>query len=217
MLSTIDKSRRNIIISITLIIIAIIFILYGSTAFFKKEQPNKEKEKEKPPTADINKKVTLEENEIQYGEYIYTLPDGWKLNDSSSNKVLKIFNNTVVDGVTTNMGAYISTEKIASTKHTKEEIFKDATFFRDNLKKNNSDIMGDGFVVTIDKNNAIVFPYINDKKTKLLLAYMPAYEGYFYDIQFFSNKVVGDHTETFYNFDDLDIIFNFLNTRREAK
>ena len=207
------KARKNIIIPITLVLIAVVIILFGINLFLK-EQPKKENEKPIDPN---DNKVNLENNEIQYGDYIYTLPSGWRINESRENNVLKLFLNTVVEGVTTNMGAIISTEKIASTKHTKEEIFKDATFFRKSIGKNNSDVMGDGFVTPFGDNNVIVFPYINDGKTKLLLAYMPAYDGYFYDIQFFSNKVVDDHTETFYNFDDLDIIFNFLNSRKKAK
>ena len=207
------KSRKNIIISTALILIALILILFGMTSFFK-DQPKKENEK---PASQKNKKISLEDNEILFGDYIYTLPSGWKLNDASKNNVLKIYYNTIIEGVTTNIGAIISLEEIAKTGHTKEEIFKDSSFFKSCLSKaESSDEVSEGATVKFNNENVFVFPYNNDGKTKLLLAYMPAYEGFFYDIQFFSNKVVVDHTETYYNYDDIDIVFNFLNSRKKA-
>ena len=219
MVSSFNKVGK--IISILLILLATFLIIYGLTYVFKdtpKEDKNNNSNDNNNKQSTNNKvKYKVKENEVLFGEYVYTLPEGWSLNENSNKNVINIFTNTTVDGVTTNIGAIVSVEEIAKTGHTREEIFKDAKFFKSNFDKSgSSDVYGDGFVTPFGDSNVIVFPYINDKTTKLLLAYMPAYEGYFYDIQFFSNKLVDGKTETFYNFDDLDIIFNFLNTRKKV-
>ena len=50
-----------------------------------------------------------------------------------------------------------------------------------------------------------------------LVAYMPVDDEYFYYVQFFSTKVIGEQEETFYNYDDLYVFLDFLDSSEKTK
>ena len=205
------KSGKTSIISIILIVVAMILMCYAIASYFVKDEPKDDGNPDDTTDVEENRSKAVE---VTYDGYIYKLPTGWRLNEENSESMLKIFCMTSDDGNLVNMGAYITLQNISSTNKTKEELFKDATFFEASLKKRDSaNIVGNPTITTINAVPLIIFPYEHANNGKLLLAYMPAYDDYFYDIQFYSNKVIDGKEERYYNENDLSVIAEMLNSR----
>ena len=199
MLSKINKTYKILII-IVLLVLLLIMLIFGYNSF--KRYSFKEA-----------KKIDLKENELIFQDYIYKLPEGWKSNDKDSS-TLNINTSGVINGVSFHKGANIYIEKISSTGKSKEELFNDITFFEKSLHKNwESNVIGEGQIIQVGDTSIFTFPCEFGDSSKVLLAYMPAYGGYFYDIQFYSNMIIDGKEEMVFNYQDLSIVADFLNSR----
>ena len=207
------KSRKMIMLSNILIIFAVILIFIGISTYLDKGKPkdNNNSNNSDNSNAPRNTEYELKDNELVFNDYVYKLPEGWYINGEVPN-VLNVYFSDTVDGVNTNIGAYISVEEIAATGSTKEDLFSGITFFENSIKKGpKSSYLGEGKLNYIKNTPIVVFDYGKDESSKLLLAYMPAYEGYFYDIQFYANRVIDGKEERYFDYDNLYIIATMLN------
>ena len=196
------KSNSNYIYVILLVLLLLI-LLPG--IFFNKD-------KEKEPYKD--KEIVLKDNELLYADYIYTLPDGWSKNDQYTNALNVIFN-TTEEGVESFNGGIINIKKINSTGKDKDFLFKDTSFFQESLTSGNAYLnVGEGMKIEHNNTPIIVFPceYTNGNNSKVLLAFMPENDEYFYNIQFYSNRVVDNVDELYFNYEGLNQFIEFLST-----
>ena len=183
-----------------LLVIIIILLSYGYILYQYKN-------------GDKTEKIDLKDNEILYKDYIYTLPEGWEKNEDYP-KALNVTFKTTQDGIDSYSGGVVYYKKIASTGHDLEYVFKDPSFIKENLTEGSPYIdLGEGIKTEHNGNPVIIFPaeYSNGNNSKVLLAFTPANEEYFYNIQFYSNKVVDNVDELYFNYDGLNSLLEFLS------
>ena len=219
MKSNSKKKNINLIVIIAFIIIALLVLLLVITSTLGKESKNKNGNNNSELKDEEEEDFEEVINEFVYDGYVYTLPNDWNYNEEYEyDDVLNINYTTTVDGVPTNVGALISIEDISDTGHSKDEIFKNVSFFEKSLKKGDkANVVGEGkYSLVGDDTPAVIFPYYNAKEsTNLLLAYMPAYDNFFYDIQFFTIKLIDSKQETVINYEDLQTLLEILNDKEK--
>ena len=159
--------------------------------------------------------LNLKENEVVYKNYIYTLPNDWRVN--SYKYGLNILFNTTYGEKTYYNGGVINLQRVSSTGRKKEEIFKDISFFEDRLNTYHPDLrIGKGELLEYKNDIIIVFPCerIQLEGVKFLFVFMLEDDNHYYNIQFYSNRDINENEdELFYNYDDLNTFIDFLNTR----
>lgn len=217
--NNLKKQNFSTIISIVMIIIAVILICYGIVSYLGKlkQEPN-DNNNSKPEDNTPAKKIVLKDNEFLFNNYIYIFRDGWKKSDDSSSNLLKLSFDGVVDEIPTKMEAYISTQKISSTGHSKDELFSDPSYFEDILNKNNpSGVLGSHMSTTVgDEVPLIIFPYNDPDYGEILVGYISTYEGYYYEIKFNYIKTIDGSEVKYLSYDDLFKIANMVNSGVKA-
>ncbi len=202
MLGELKSSHRMILIAIILVLLVALLIFgFISMSNFK---PNN------------NNKTKLKDNELIFKDYIYTLPEGWQKNKEFSDEALNIMLLGLDDHISYQLGAIIDVQKIADIGYTGDDIFQDITFFENSLKnsKNFSEV-GEGYISQYGDTSMIIIPCVYANSSKLLMLYVPAYEGYFYYVKYYYNETVNGVDEQRYNYDYLFYIVDFLNSRRK--
>ena len=202
----IKKVKKSNSIIILILLVLLLVLLIGGYILLNKNNSNK---------SDKNEVINLKENELLYDGYIYTLPEGWKKNEYYTTALNVIFN-TSEDGVDSYSGGIINITTIASTGKTKKELFYDTAFFEESLKESKTGLdVGEGTLIVRDDTPVVIFPceYVNGNNSKVLLAFMPEDDEYFYNIQFYSNRVVDYKDELYFNYEGLYSFVDFLNTR----
>ena len=189
-----------------LIVLLIILVICGFI-FFKNNNPKKED------------KFVLKDNQLLYKGYIYNLPNGWTKDDNYT-KALNIVFNSSHDDVISYNGGVINYNSISSTGFDADYLFKDISFFENSLKNGrNSYIVGEGKLINHGGKPVVIFPcgYVNSDTSKVLIVYMPADDKYYYDINFYSNRVIDNKDEMYFNYDDLYAFLDFLNSKEKLK
>ena len=190
----------------TILLILLVIIMVGINIFIRNDNSNEVVE------------LFLEDNEILYEKYIYTLPDGWTINNYYRDG-LNILFDTTVDDIPYYNGGIINIQKMTNMNYG-ESIFKDMSFFEDSLNKYHNELnVGEGQMFKSGKYDVIVFPceYKDYTDTKFLFAFMQEDESYFYNILFYANKVVDDVDELCFNYDGLNSFLNFLNSKEKEE
>ena len=152
--------------------------------------------------------------EFDFNGWHFVLPEGWKEGDPNKDGKHILFENTV-DGNTYSNGALFNIVYSRTTKYLNDELFKDTTIFKDRISKNTYIALEDEGRIIEHKNKPVmVFPfhYIEDESSKIIRALTPADDLYYFDFKFYSNRDVDDHDEMFFNYDDLLLFVDFLNT-----
>ena len=160
----------------------------------------------------------LEDNEVLYEKYIYTLPDGWRVDYNFKGGLNIIFNSTN-DGIPYYNGGVVNVQKMTAMKYG-ESVFNDMSFFENALKKNHTGLnIGEGRMFKNNQNDVIVFPceYKEHGDIKFLFAFMKVDETDFYNIQFYSNVVIDNVDEMRFNYNDLYAFVDFLNNNKEKE
>jgi len=143
---------------------------------------------------------------LEFYEYQYTIPENWKyeLEDISNEKILFLYEKDY--NVTINLE--YKPEFKQNVKSSANVIEKELKESGKTIKNRNSFQMNDKDVLTFertDKTSSVTTPEVN-----YLILYMHAYEDYFYKIHIF------DFTNSF-NYDRLNSIMDFLDTREKVK
>ena len=197
------KSKSNIKIN-SILVLLLVIIMVGINVLIRNNNSNDTVE------------LYLEDNEILYENYIYKLPEGWRINNYYKDGLNVLFN-TTIDDIPYYNGGIINIQKMTNMKYG-DSIFKDMSFFENALKKNHTELnIGEGKMYKRGKYDVIVFPceYIGYEDTKFLFAFMQEDESSFYNIQFYTNKVVDNEDELCYNYEDLNSFIDFLNNKEK--
>ena len=206
-----NKSLGISILSIIMIVVSLLFIVFGITSYLSNSKEKvKEKAKDNPSVDKKDEESTGKK--ISYKGYVYTLPKGWERNEEYT-KALNIFFKYYEDDHVNQMGSIIDIKKLSSSDVTIESIFKDLTYFENMLKNNNNfNNVGEGKLVTNEDTTAIFFPCEYGDSQKVIMVYMPAYDDYYYNVQFYYNKIIDDKPVSYHNLESAYIIVDFLNT-----
>ena len=197
-----------IIIGISLIVASSIMIITKNNKMSEDNPPSDKPEKKKKET-------------IVFDGWVFTLPEGWTKNDEKTDESdgINILFNKTTSKVTSYNGAVFNIQKNASTGLKKEELFKDTSFFEEAIHFGYKDTVKvlNGKVITHKDKPVLVYEceYTERENSKSMFIYMPADDEYFYDIKFYSSKIVDDKEVMFYNYDDLLLFLDFLNTGKK--
>ena len=113
------------------------------------------------------------------------------------------------------MGAIIDVKRISSN-YKKENIFQSIDFALDQLKNSKfKGKIGDGKVVDYDNSSVVLFPCEVGESSKVIFAFMSAYDDYYYMIQFYPKTKNDGGEEIIYDEEDLFIVVDFLKTGKK--
>ena len=195
---------------ISIILIALGILLIGiSSVLLVTNKNNNEPPKDDP--SDKPKK----EDKVEISGWTFKLPEGWEKSETTSTGMNVVFETTDKEGVTIYNGTVFNIHKSSETGYKNEALFNDTSFFKESLTFANSvNFLEEGQCIERGGKPVVFYPcqYKNSETSKVIMAYMPAGEDTFFDIQFYSNKVIDDVDQQFINNEDFLLLIDFLNS-----
>ncbi len=209
MLSNLNDSNRKIIMVIILVLIIVLVI----SGYFSYKDYTTNKDKKDEPKED----VVVEQNWVDFKDYSYLLPNGWNKFEDDNNANSLIVN--YVDSQEINqLSAVINIQKIAAIGYNGSNLFQDATFFEEKLRSSgNYTEVGTAQAKVYGATPIIIVPCDNGGSSKVLMLYLPAYDGNFYYVKLYATKKVDHKGESYYNYEEVNTIAEILISAKKKE
>ena len=197
-----------ILISLGCLLIVTSLLLPSSSK--KNNDSNNKSDNKKDNKKDDKKK----ENKLEKDGWEFILPEGWKDEGTDPTGRRVTFSSTD-NGVTSYNGANFNISSSKPMNMSMDVLFSESSIFIKTIEGSNFiKIVGEHKIIQHNNKPVMLFPFkfVDDESSLAYRVLTPADDEYYYDFQLYSNRVIDDKDEMFFNEDAVLLFVDFLST-----